>query len=353
VREIWPSVGRTGVVTPIAELEPVSVGGVTISRATLHNYEELRRKDVREGDVVIVQRAGDVIPEVVGPVLDRRQGELPQPQPPVECPECGAKLVREEGFVALVCPNKACPAQVSAKIIHFASRGAMDIEGLGDRIVNRLLELKFLADIPSIYELKDRREELIGLERMGEQSVHNLLDRIEDSKTRPLDRFLYGLGIRFVGDKGARDLAQHFRSLEALRGADYEKLTDVPEVGPRTASEIETWFEDETNQAMLDRLYELGVRPTEPVAPIGDLFAGQTAVFTGKLERFSREAAEELVSRLGGKAAGSVSKNTSFLVAGPGAGSKLDKAQQLGIRVLSEDEFLELLPEDVRTEVAS
>jgi DNA ligase (NAD+) len=353
VREIWPSVGRTGVVTPIAELEPVSVGGVTISRATLHNYEELRRKDVREGDVVIVQRAGDVIPEVVGPVLDRRQGELPQPQPPVECPECGAKLVREEGFVALVCPNKACPAQVSAKIIHFASRGAMDIEGLGDRIVNRLLELKFLADIPSIYELKDRREELIGLERMGEQSVHNLLDRIEDSKTRPLDRFLYGLGIRFVGDKGARDLAQHFRSLEALRGADYEKLTDVPEVGPRTASEIETWFEDETNQAMLDRLYELGVRPTEPVAPIGDLFAGQTAVFTGKLERFSREAAEELVSRLGGKAAGSVSKNTSFLVAGPGAGSKLDKAQQLGIRVLSEDEVLELLPEDVRTEVAS
>jgi DNA ligase (NAD+) len=351
LNEIWWSIGRTGTATPVAEVEPVFVGGVTISRATLHNYEELRRKDVREGDVIIVQRAGDVIPEVVGPVLDKRAGELPIPEPPTICPECQTPLVKEEGFVAIKCPNRACPAQVSSKIIYFASRGAMDIEGLGDKLVNRFLELGFLTDLPSIYQLKDRRAELVELDRMGEQSVQNLLDNIEASKTRPLDRFIYGLGIRFVGDKGARDLAQHFRSLSALRHADYALLEAVPDVGPRTASEVEGFFENEENRLMIDRMLELGVEPAEPAAAIGDLFAGQTVVFTGKLEQFSREAAEDLVMRLGGKAASSVSKNTTFVVAGPGAGSKLAKASELGIEVLDENAFLERLPEEVRAEV--
>lgn len=353
LNEIWWSIGRTGTATPVAEVEPVFVGGVTISRATLHNYEELRRKDVREGDIIIVQRAGDVIPEVVGPVLEKREGELPIPPLPTLCPECQTPLVKEEGFVAIKCPNKACPAQVSSKIIHFASRGAMDIEGLGDKLVNRFLELGFLVDLPSIYTLRERKSELIELERMGEQSVQNLLDNIEASKTRPLDRFIYGLGIRFVGDKGARDLAQAFRSLQSLRHATYDQFVGVSDVGPRTASEVEAFFEDEGNRAMLDRLLELGVSPTEPAAAIGDLFSGQTVVFTGKLEKFSREAAEDLVMRLGGKAAGSVSKNTSFVVAGPGAGSKLAKANELGIEVLDEDTFLSRLPEDLRREVAS
>jgi len=276
---------------------------------------------------------------------------LPIPPEPTVCPECGTKLVKEEGFVAIKCPNKACPAQVSSKIIHFASRGAMDIEGLGDKIVLRFLELGFLTDLPSIYQLKDRRKELVELDRMGEQSVQKLLDNIEASKTRPLDRFIYALGIRFVGDKGARDFAQHFRSLNALRHADYNQLVSVPDVGPRTASEVETFFEDENNRIMIDRMLELGVDPTEPAAAIGDLFAGQTIVFTGKLEQFSREAAEDLVMRLGGKAAGSVSKNTSFVVAGPGAGSKLDKANQLGVDVIDELAFLNKLPPDLRNEV--
>ena len=351
LNEIWWSIGRTGTATPVAEVEPVFVGGVTISRATLHNYDELLRKDVREGDVIIVQRAGDVIPEVVGPVLDKRKGKLPIPPEPTVCPECGTKLVKEEGFVAIKCPNKACPAQVSSKIIHFASRGAMDIEGLGDKIVLRFLELGFLTDLPSIYQLKERRKKLVELDRMGEQSVQKLLDNIEASKSRSLDRFIYALGIRFVGDKGARDLAQHFRSLNALRHADYSQLETVADVGPRTAGEIETFFEDETNKEMIDRLLELGVTPTEPAAAIGDLFAGQTIVFTGKLEQFSREAAEDLVMRLGGKAAGSVSKNTSFVVAGPGAGSKLDKANQLGVEVIDGATFLNKLPPDLRDEV--
>lgn len=351
LNEIWWSIGRTGTATPVAEVEPVFVGGVTISRATLHNYEELLRKDVREGDVIIVQRAGDVIPEVVGPVLDKRKGKLPIPPEPTVCPECGTKLVKEEGFVAIKCPNKACPAQVSSKIIHFASRGAMDIEGLGDKSVYRFLELGFLTDLPSIYQLKERRKELVELDRMGEQSVQKLLDNIEVSKTRTLDRFIYALGIRFVGDKGARDLAQHFRSLSALRHADYAQLESVADVGPRTASEVEGFFEDEGNRLMIDRLLELGVSPTEPAAAIGDLFAGQSIVFTGKLEQFSREAAEDLVMRLGGKAAGSVSKNTSFVVAGPGAGTKLAKASQLGVEVIDEQTFLDKLPPDLRDEV--
>jgi DNA ligase (NAD+) len=339
-------VGRTGTITPVADLDPVFVGGATVTRATLHNYEDLRRKDVRPGDVVIIQRAGDVIPEVVGPVLDKREGEPPVPEEPTSCPECGTALVRTEGQVALKCPNKACPAQVSAKLRHFVSRGAMDIEGLGEKQIDRFLELGYLTDIPSIYRLQERRDDLLALERMGEQSVQNLLDAIEASKTRPLDRFLFALGIRHVGERGAKDLAREFRTLDALRQAHYEEFLAVGDVGPITASELETWFEEEENQTLLNRLLELGVSPVEAEAPTGDLFAGQTVVFTGKLERMSREEAEELVMKLGGKAAGSVSKNTTLLVAGPGAGSKLAKAEQLGVPIKTEDEFLEMLPKE-------
>jgi DNA ligase (NAD+) len=292
-----------------------------------------------------VQRAGDVIPEVVGPVLEKREGDLPLPEEPTHCPDCGTALVQKAGEVALKCPNKQCPSQVSAKIRHYVGRGAMDIEGLGEKLIDRFLELGLLFDLASIYRLRNHREQLVGLEKLGDQSVDNLLNAIEESKTRPLDRFLFGLGIRFVGDRGAKDLATEFRSLDGFRHATYEQLIDIQDVGPRTAIEVEEWLQDPANQGLIDDLLACGVAPTEPEGPKSDIFAGQTFVFTGKLEKFSREAAEELVISMGGKAAGSVSKATNFVVAGPGAGSKLAKAEQLGVSVLTEDEFLAMLPE--------
>ncbi len=345
LNSVFAQVGRTGAVTPVADLEAVFVGGVTVTRATLHNYQELRRKDVRPGDIVIVQRAGDVIPEVVGPVLDKRTEGLPIPETPTECPECQTPLVEKTGEVILRCPNKHCPAQISAKIRHFVHRGAMDIEGLGEKLIDRFLELGLLFDLPSIYKLKNHREQLVDLEKLGNQSIDNLLAAIEVSKTRPLDRFLFGLGIRFVGDRGAKDLAKEFRSLERFRRATQEELMAIADVGPRTATEVEEWLQDPANQGLIDDLLDCGVAPVEPEGPKSDLFAGQTFVFTGKLEKFSRDAAEELVMQMGGKAAGSVSKQTNYVVAGPGAGSKLAKAEQLGVAVLTEDEFLEMLPE--------
>jgi DNA ligase (NAD+) len=345
LNKIFAQVGRTGKITPVADLEPVVVGGVTVSRATLHNYEDLARKDVREGDTVIVQRAGDVIPEVVGPVLEKREADFPAPVEPTECPECGAAVTRKEGEVALRCPNRACPAQIAAKLRHFVGRKMMDIDGLGEKLIDRFLELGILTDLPSIYRLADRRDKLVGLERLGDLSIDNLLSAIEESKSRNLARFLFGLGIPSVGEKGGQDLSRELRTLEAIRSADYGALMAIPNIGPHTASEVEEWFEDPDNARMVDEMLSLGVRPVEGEAPVSDLFSGQTIVFTGKLERFTREDAEAFVAKMGGKSAGSVSKNTAFVVAGPGAGSKLQKAESLGVPVLTEDEFLAKLPE--------
>lgn len=347
LNRIFTQVGRTGAITPVADLEPVIVGGVTVSRATLHNYDEVRRKDIREGDIVIVQRAGDVIPEVVGPVLDKREGELPEPVEPTVCPVCETPLMRREGEVALRCPNRQCPAQIAMKIEHFVGRKMMDIDGLGWKLIERFLDLKYIKTIADIYRLKDHRPELIELDRMGEQSVDNLLAGIEASKTRPLARFIFALGIPEVGEKGGQELARELRTLDAIRNADYETLVAIPNVGPRTASEIEQWFEDEENKALVNDLLAQGVVPVEGEAPVSDIFTGKTFVFTGKLEKFTREQAEEAVLKLGGKSAGSVSKNTSYVVAGPGAGSKLAKAEQLNVEVLDEDAFLAMVPEGV------
>ncbi len=341
---ILSQVGRTGIITPVADLEPVFVGGVTVSRATLHNWDEIRRKDVRAGDTVIVQRAGDVIPEVVGPVLEKRPTDAAEPVGPVVCPVCDTPVIRKPGEVALRCPNRHCPAQVQTKLEHFVGRRMMDIEGLGSKSIERFIELGFLTDLASIFRLKNRREELVNLDRMGEQSVDNLLAGIEESKHRPLARFIFGLGIPEVGERGAQDLVSHFRTLEKIREADLEALEAVPNIGPRTAAEIQEWFLDEENQGVVDSLLEEGVEPEEASAPESDVFAGKTFVFTGKLEKFAREDAEELVQRMGGKASGSVSKLTSYVVAGPGAGSKLQKAEQLGVAVLTEDEFLAMVP---------
>ncbi len=338
-------VGRTGVVTPVAELEPVFVGGVTVSRATLHNFVELERKDVRPGDTVIVQRAGDVIPEVVGPVLEQRPENSVSVERPTRCPICSTELVQDEGYVAWRCPNKkGCDAQIAHKIIHFASRKMMDIDGLGEKQVFRYLELGWLTDVSSIFKLREFEAELKELDRMGEQSTANLLEAIENCKSRPLDRFIFALGIPGVGERTAKDLAREFHTLDRLRAATLEEIDDVPDIGERTATEIRMWLDDEENQKILDELVELEVRPIEADAPTSDLFAGKTFVFTGKLS-FNRESAEALVMKLGGKSAGSVSKNTSFVVAGPGAGSKLGKAEKLEIEILNEEQFLALLPD--------
>ncbi len=344
LNRVFAQVGRTGAITPVADLEAVQVSGVTVTRATLHNYEDLARKDVREGDMVIIQRAGDVIPEVVGPLLDKREGDPPAPSAPEVCPVCGTPVAKREGEVVLRCPNRSCPAQVAAKIRHFVTRKAMDIEGLGEKLIDRFLETGLLTDVASIYRLHERREDLIAMERFGEQSVDNLLNGIEASKQRPLPRLVFGLGIPAVGDKSAADIVRELRSLDSIRTADYNTLLAIPNIGPTTAADIQEWFEDPANQRLIDDLLSLGVSPQEADAPVSDLFAGQTFVFTGKLVKMAREDAEELVAKLGGRSSASVSKNTSVVVAGPGAGSKLQKAEQLGVTVMTEDEFLELLP---------
>jgi DNA ligase (NAD+) len=339
-------VGRTGNVTPVAELEPVFVGGVTVSRATLHNYDDLARRGVREGDWVIVQRAGDVIPEVVGPDLSRRAADSVEPTPPTLCPVCQTPLIRPEGMVFLKCPNsKGCPAQIRTSLEHFVGRKMMDIDGLGEKQIERFLELGYLTDVASIYRLYLHRAALIELDRMGEQSVDNLLAAIEASKNRPLPKLIFALGIPEVGERGGQDLARAFGTLEALRKAHYDDLVSIDGFGPKTASQVELWFDDEDNQRLIDELLAAGVSPVEAEAPSGDQFAGQTFVFTGKLEKFTREDAEATVMKLGGKAAGSVSAKTTYVVAGPGAGSKLAKAEQLGIPVLTEDEYLAMLPQ--------
>ena len=301
-------VGRTGNVTPVAELEPVFVGGVTVSRATLHNYDDLARRGVREGDWVIVQRAGDVIPEVVGPDLSRRQPDSKEPVPPTHCPVCNTQLVRPDGMVFLKCPNsKGCPAQIRTSLEHFVGRKMMDIDGLGEKQLERFLELGYLTDVASIYRLHSHRSELIELDRMGEQSVDNLLAAIEASKTRPLPKLIFALGIPEVGERGGQDLARAFGTLEALRKSHYDDLVSIEGFGPKTASQVELWFEDQDNQRLIDDLLAAGVSPVEAEAPTGDQFAGMTFVFTGKLEKFTREDAEATVMKLGGKASGSVS----------------------------------------------
>jgi DNA ligase (NAD+) len=342
--KIATQVGRTGVVTPVAELDSVYVGGVTVSRATLHNWEDVARKDVREGDLVSVQRAGDVIPEVVGPVLDQRPAGAQAALEPRECPVCGTALVRTEGQVAVRCPNRSCPAQIQAKLEHFVGRRMMDIDGLGSKLIERFLELGFLTDLPSIYRLRERREELCELDRLGTQSIDNLISSIEASKERTLGRFLFALGIPDVGERGAQELVDHFGTLEAISKADLVALEGSPNVGPKTAANIQEWFLEEDNQNLVRQLLDLGVKLVESQRPEGGVFSDKTFVFTGKLERFAREDAEATVLALGGKASGSVSKNTTYVVAGPGAGSKLTKAQNLGVPVLTEDEFLGMLP---------
>jgi len=341
VRGIVVQVGRTGVLTPVAEFDPVLVAGSTVRRATLHNYEDLSRKDVRVGDTVVIEKAGEVIPRVVEVRLDRRpEGSEPFRMPAL-CPECGEKVVRFEGEVASRCANPECPAVRQETIRHYVSRNAMDIEGLGDEKIAQLVAAGHLTDIPGLYQLG--RDLLAELPGWGEKSADNLLGAIDASRHRSLSRLLFGLGIRMVGERTAKLLAQHFGSLAALAQASEEELQMVDEIGPKVAASVRAFFADPRQQRRLAALAAAGVEPPAIERPVAATLplAGKTVVLTGKLESMSREEAAEHLEALGARVAGSVSQKTSFVIAGEDAGSKLDKARALGIEILTEAEFLQ------------
>ncbi len=346
VLDIEVQVGRTGALTPVARLEPVYVGGVTVTNATLHNDDEVRRKDVRIGDTVIIRRAGDVIPEVVAVVKDKRPENTRLFNMPTHCPACGAQTVRIEQESVIRCSGLHCPAQRVQGLIHFASRRAMDIDGLGERLIQQLFEKDYVKDIADLFALK--KEQLAGLDRMGEKSADNLLAALEDSKTTQLHRFLYALGIREVGESTARNLAAHFGSMEKIQQATLEELEAVEDVGPVVAGHVQNFFADAHNKAIIDRLLLAGLHwPDVETAGRPDDLHGKTFVLTGRLGLMTREQAKERLLAMGAKVSGSVSKKIDYVIAGEDAGSKLAKAEALGLRVLSETDFLRLLDRQI------
>ncbi len=341
IRDIRVQVGRTGALTPVADMDPVEVSGVTVSHATLHNEDEIRRKDVRIGDTVVVQRAGEVIPEVVEVVKDKRTGNEREFVMPAVCPVCGADVVRQEGEAVSRCVGIACPAQLRERIIHFASRGAMDIDGVGPALIDALIEKGLIHDPADLYFV--REDDLISLERMAAKSAQNAIGAIRASKSASLDRLIYALGIRHVGDRTATTLAQHFGSVDALRGATEEELAVVPDIGPVVAKSIRVFFDQAETAEVLRKLKEAGIDPRVEARQASEAFAGKSVVFTGALKRMTREEAEALAFKLGGSPSSSVSKKTSLVVAGERAGSKLDKARTFEVEVISEGEFIELV----------
>ena len=342
VEDIQVQVGRTGAITPVAWLKPVFVGGVTVSRATLHNEQELRRKDVRKGDQVFVRRAGDVIPEIVKVITSKRTGNELEFVFPTECPICGSAVKKEEDGAIARCTGKHCPAKLAGRLRHFATRTAMDIEGLGEKLCEALVDAGKVKTVADLFGLGVG--ELMTLERMGEKSAQNLVEAIEKSKATTLRRFIYGLGIPEVGEATAKALAEHFRDVTKLMNASIDDLQAVRDVGPEMANAIHGYFEDPDNRAVVDALLEAGVKPEPPEErSAGGTFTGKTVVLTGTLATMTREAAKEEIERRGGKVSGSVSKKTDFVVAGEEAGSKLKKAQELGVKVLTEAEFQSLL----------
>jgi DNA ligase (NAD+) len=337
-------VGRTGKLTPVAELVPVSIGGTTVRNATLHNMDEIQRLGVKIDDWVQVERGGDVIPKVAKVIDDkdhpRGKGDVEVPE---KCPECGTKVVRTEGEVDYRCVNANCPAKLRETILHFASRGVMNIDGMGDALVNQLTERGLVKNVADIYKLT--KDDLLSLERMGDKSAQNILDEIKNSKRLPLERVIYGLGIRFVGERTAQFLAEHFGSMEALESAGVEELQNVNEVGPRIAESIVEFFSIAANRKLVERLRDAALTLTGQKKQRGTKLAGKTFVLTGTLAHFTRDEAKKRIEDAGGKVAGSVSKKTDYVVAGADAGSKLDKAKELGVTVIDEKEMERLAAE--------
>ncbi len=343
IEDIIVQVGRTGVLTPVAKMKPVRIGGVTVSSATLHNQDEIDKKDIRIGDTVIIQRAGDVIPEVVKVIESRRSGSEKIFLMPETCPACGSRVARLEGEAAHRCIDFDCPAQIRENIKHFASRGAMDIEGLGEKIISQMLDGKIIKDPSDLYYLT--KEDLTGLERLADKSAENLLAALDQSKNPPLEKFTFSLGIRHTGEHISRILAQEFSTLDNLINATEEELTSIREIGPEVAASITKYFRLPSNLEMIQRLREAGVKPREAVPRKSSDLSGKSFLFTGTLQGFPRSKAREIVESLGGNVLSSVTRNTDYVVVGESPGSKLNKAKELEITILNEEEFLELIKE--------
>jgi len=350
VQDIIVQVGRTGALTPVAVLDPVRISGSVVQRATLHNEDEIRRKDIRIGDIVLVQKAGEVIPEVVKVIKEKRTGKEMEFVMPTQCPVCGAKVFRPEGEVASRCNSLICPAQIKERIKHFASRNAMDIEGLGPAIINQLVEKGLIKDISNLYFLK--RDDLISLERMAEKSADNLLDAIEKSKKKSLANLIYGLGIRYVGVHASEVITRYYPTLDKFKKASLEELIEINEIGPKIAESTILFFKEKENLAIIERLRSAGlnfgqeeeIRRKEKETKI---LAGKQFVLTGTLKDFTRTQAKEIISKLGGRVTGSVSKKTDYVVAGEDPGSKYQKAQELGVTIINEEEFKRIINKNV------
>lgn len=339
-------VGRTGTITPVAELEPVFLAGSTISRATLHNFDELERKDIREKDYVKIEKGGDVIPKVTEVIPEKREKGSRKFPVPEKCPVCSTKLVKSEEEVYIYCPNYFCPAQVQGRIEHFVHRDAMDVEGLGGSIIAVFLENGLIKDFSDIYELKNKRKEIISLERFGEKSVDNILLAIEKSKEKPFEKVLFALGIKQVGERTAKLLAKHFRSIENLSNASVDEIDDIYEIGPSIAQSVVDFFKDDKNIKLLNKLKKAGLKfESENTGTLKtkEEFLGKVFVLTGTLQKFTRSQASEIIENFGGRTSGSVSKKTDYVLAGNEAGSKLDKAKKLGVKILTEEDFEKMI----------
>jgi DNA ligase (NAD+) len=343
ILDVVHSVGRTGVITPAAKLEPVECGGVVISNATLHNYDEVKRLDVRIGDTVLIERAGEVIPKVIKVILEKRTGDEQKVHSPKKCPACNSDVIKIEGEVAVRCININCPIQMERSILHFASRDAMDIEGMGEAVVHQLVEKPGLKDVADIYDLK--KEDFLDLELFADKRAENLIAAIQKSKKQTLDKLIYGFGIPHVGEKTALTLAETFQNLQNLSNATETDLLSASDIGPVVASSIRKFFDSKKVQESLQKLKKVGINPIYEISKNKEntVLSQKTVVFTGELKTMTRSEGERLVHSLGGKASGSVSSKTDFLVAGENAGSKLAKAERLKVPILSEEAFLKMI----------
>lgn len=343
IKDIILQIGRTGKITPNAVFEPVRVAGSLVSKATLHNEDFIREKDIKINDKVVIEKAGDVIPAVVKVLVDQRDGSEIDFEMPSTCPECGGKTLREEGEAALKCINISCPAQIRRGIIHFVSKNAMDMDGLGESIVKQLLDNELIKDISDLYLLKDKKEELLSLERMGEKSVENMLNAIEKSKENELYRLIFGLGIDFIGSKASKLLEKNYENLDQIINASYDELIEIEEFGPKMAQSLVNFFKNPNNLELIERLksFNLNISSKKQEAD-SNIFEGLKFVLTGTLNTLKRNDAKKIIEDNGGKTSSSLSKNTNLLLAGEKAGSKLKKAIELGVKVISEDEFMSI-----------
>jgi len=341
IRKIYVNVGRLGTVTPVAEMDPVFISGTTVTHASLHNIDEIERKDIRKGDVVLIHKAGEIIPQVLGVVKEKRKKGTRKFKMPDKCPVCGMKLFREADEVAWRCVNASCPAQIKARLLHFGSRGALDINGIGEKLVEQLVEKGLVKSFADLYSLDS--DQLVGLERMGRKSAENLIASLGKSKQRPVTCVLYGLGIRHVGIHAARLLIQRFGSIDRLEKAEFDEIASISGIGPTVAESLKHFFEDRENSRLIERLRKAGLRFVEERIAGPRPLATKKFVLTGALEKLTREQATELIVSLGGTVSSSVSRNTDYVVAGSSPGSKYDKAKTLGIVIMNEQEFLELV----------